>query len=241
MNLMRWTVVLLAVCGVFAVAVPQASAQSSAEAGATASRDSDMEAFWATRRGIRTLQRRLYPTDGEFQLSLYFGAIPNDPFLKYFPIGLRAGYWVGESVSIELSGAYIGDALRSQTDLADFLSETGEIEVFLRDEQLWRANVVALWSPIYGKFSFIGTKLAHFDWFFGAGVGVVGVRNPVSTVQLRETTTSINPEVVLATGWNLHFHENWAARVDYRQFIFQKDAGGVTLPSEISLGVSFFF
>lgn len=241
MKLMRWTVVLLAALGVFALAAPEASAQASADAGASASREADTEAFWANRRGVRTVQRRLYSTDGDFQLSLYFGAIPNDPFLKYFPIGLRFGYWVSESVSVELSGSYIGDALRSQTDLADFLAETGEIDVFLRDEQLWRANVVALWSPIYGKFSFLGTKLAHFDWYFGAGVGVLSVRNPISTTQLNETETGFSPEVVLATGWNLHLHRNWAARIDYRQFIFMKDAGGVSLPSEISLGASFFF
>lgn len=236
MKLMRWTILLVAALA--AVAIHPAKGEAQTE-GAEPSLEADQDAFWADRRGVSVLQRRLYPTDGEFQLSLYVGAIPNDPFLRYFPVGLRAGYWVGESISIELSGSFIGP-IRSESDLAEFLSQTSEIDVFLRDEQIWRANVVALWSPIYGKFSFLGTKLAHFDWYFGAGFGVAGVENPLRD-NLGVVESEIKPEAVIATGWNLHFHQNWAGRIDYRQFIFQKASGGVTLPSEISLGVSYFF
>lgn len=238
MKLLRWTLVLacaLAAFGTSADAFAQEEAAAGDEAAPTL--EEDLDTFWAEQRRVRVLQRRMYETAGDFQLTLYVGAIPNDPFLNYYPLGGRIGYHVSESIAVELSGAYNID---SNTDLADFLDENGDVSVFLRDVQKWRANFTVLWSPIYGKFSFLGTKLAHFDWFFGAGVGVLGAENP-DEANLNVFTTSIKPEVAIATGWNLHLHQRWALRLDYRQFIFQKEAGGVALPSELSLGASFFF
>lgn len=245
MKLSRWMVVLLLASGISMLVADSASAQGMSGTGtegaaAEPTREEDMDAFWADQRRVRVLQRRLFQKDREFYLSLHVGAIPNDPFLKYWPIGLRAGYWLSEQVGLELGGSYIGSALAGNTDLRSFLDERGEVSVFLRDVNLWRANVTALWSPMYGKFSFAGRKLAHFDWFFGAGFGVVGVENPIEG-NFGVNETEIKPEAILTTGWVLHLHQHWAMRLDYRQHIFQKDSGGVSLPSEFSLGASYYF
>lgn len=238
MMLLRWTLVLafaLVAFGAGSDAFAQEAAGTDDEAGPTL--EQDLDTFWAEQRRVRVLQRRLYETDGDFQLTLYVGVVPNDPFINYYPIGGRFGYHITESIAVELAGSYMID---SNTDLADFLDREGDVSVFLRDVQKWRANFTVLWSPIYGKFSFLGTKLAHFDWFFGAGVGVLGAENPDAD-NLNEFSVGVKPEVALATGWNLHLHQRWALRLDYRQFIFQKEDGGVALPSELSLGASFFF
>jgi outer membrane beta-barrel protein len=235
-KMLRWTLVPLLALATLGVAQP-AQAQN-AEEGAAPTFEQDLDTFWADARSVRVLQRRLYETSGDFQLTLYGGAVPNDPFVNYFPVGGRFGYHTSESIAIELSGAY---NIQSATELATFLRDENNVETFLRDVQLWRAHLAILWSPLYGKFSFLGTKLAHFDWYLGAGVGVVASESPPSSDDLTNLETSIKPEVVIVTGWNLHLHQRWALRLDYRQFIFQKEAGGVALPSELSLGVSFFF
>lgn len=245
MKLSRWMVVLLVASGIWTMSAGTLAAQETPGATgegdeATPSREEDLDAFWAEQRRVRVLQRRLFEKDHEFYLSLHVGSIPNDPFLKYWPIGLRAGYWINESVGIELGGAYIGDALSSQTELASFLDDNGGVDVFLRDIHQWNANVMALWAPLYGKFSFAGRKLAHFDWFLGAGVGVLGVQQP-DEADLAERINEIKPEVILSTGWVLHVHQHWAMRLDFRQGIFQKESGGVSLPSEFSLGASYYF
>lgn len=244
MNLKRWTLVLLAAGAVLAGTHGDAHAQ---EAGMDAAQPSaaeatEFDAYWAEQRQVRVLQRRMYQKDGDFQLSLFAGAIPNDPFLRYFPLGLRFGYWINEAIGVELSGAYI-DPFAANSDLRTFLADRGEVDVFLRDEQLWRGDFLVRWSPIYGKFSFAGTKLAHFDWHLGGGFGVVGVRNPVTGAvnDFTQTQNEIKPEVVIATGWILHLNQRWALRWDFHQYIFQKDSGGVALPSEFSIGGSFFF
>lgn len=236
MKLLRWTTVLSLVIACSAVASPS-FAQGAEEDEAAPTFAEDLDTFWAEQRRVRVLQRRLYETSGEVQLTLYAGAVPNDPFLNYFPIGLRLGYHLSEQIALELSGSY---NIRSRSELEEVLEEDENLSVFVRDIQQWRANLAILWSPIYGKFSFAGTKLAHFDWYFGAGVGVLGAENP-SEADLNTFETGIKPEVALITGWNLHLHQRWALRLDYRQFVFQKEDGGVAYPSEISLGASVFF
>lgn len=235
---MRWLWILL-VAVVATLGGEQAAHAQSNDATVTPTEEGDLESIWAERRTVRVIQRRLYPTDGEFQLTLYAGAIPNDPFVNYWPLGLRFGYWITESIAVELHGSFMGDIFKKDTELAQFL-EAERVNPFPRDRQLYRAGGAVLWSPLYGKFSFLGTKLAHFDWYVGAGVNVVGVENPAQDDTTR-TFTTITPEGSIITGWNLHLHENWALRLDYRQGIMIRDAGGVAFPSEISLGASFFF
>lgn len=235
---MRWTLILLVALGATIGGERVATAQESGDAVAP-TEEGDLEAIWAERRTVRVIQRRLYPTDGEFQLTLFVGSIPNDPFVNYWPIGLRAGYWLSESIAVELHGSFMGDIFKKDTELAQFL-EAENVNPFPRDRQLYRAGANVLWTPLYGKFSFLGTKLAHFDWYIGAGVNVVGTENPAEG-DTTSTFTSIAPEASIITGWNLHLHERWALRLDYRQGILPRDGGGVAYPSEISLGASVFF
>ena len=243
METTRWWVVGLALLLCLAVLPAAASAQGrSGDVGADeflGSLEDDLDAFWSERRGIRVLQRRLFEKDGRLQLSLYTGIIPNDPYVSYFPIGGRLSYYISEPIGFELSGSWNGDTLVSTTEIGDQFREAGYL-FFPRDQQRWRANASVLWAPLYGKFSLLGRKIAHFDWNFAAGFGVLGVETPPED-RLNEPESEIKPEVLVGTGWTLWLTQNWTLRLDYRQFIFQKSSGGVALPSELSLGVSYFF
>lgn len=48
-------------------------------------------------------------------------------------------------------------------------------------------------------------------------------------------------EAIVATGWDIHLAQEFALRLDVRQFIFKKTGGGTALPTEIALGASYFF
>jgi outer membrane protein W len=48
-------------------------------------------------------------------------------------------------------------------------------------------------------------------------------------------------EAIVTTGWDIHLAQEFALRVDVRQFIFKKTGGGVALPTEIALGASYYF
>lgn len=243
MNVMRWWTAGLLVLGVW-LAAPLAASAQSAEDGEEQAEElptlqEELDLFWAERRGVRVLQRRLFTKENRLQLSLSMGIVPNDPYVSYFPIGGRVAYWISEPIGFELSGSWNGEALASTTDIGDAFREAG-FDFFPRDQQRWRANAAVLWAPMYGKFSLLGRKIAHFDWTVAAGFGVLGVETPPED-NIGVPENKVVPEVILGTGWTLWLAQSWALRVDYRQFIFQKSSGGVALPSEISLGASFFF
>ena len=210
---------------------------ATAPAAPLASESDDKAEFWAKQRQVRVIQRRLFEKDGQTNLTLGVGILPNDPFQTYTQGNLRIGHHITESLSLEVSGSYV--FLTRASDLADILNKES-INIFSRDLQKWRGNVVLNWSPIYGKFAFAGQKLAHFDWFFGAGAGALGVESP--TVEaLADAKAATTAEAIVTTGWDIHLAQEFALRVDVRQFIFKKTGGGVALPTEIALGASYYF
>ena len=209
-----------------------------APAAPPASESDDKAEFWAKQRQVRVIQRRLFEKDGQTNLTLGVGILPNDPFQTYTQGNLRLGHHITESLSLEASGSYV--FLQQNRDLAGYLQDEGDYNIFSRDLQKWRGNVVLNWSPMYGKFAFAGQKLAHFDWFFGAGAGALGVETRTEGA-LAVPTTKTTAEAIVTTGWDIHLAQEFALRVDVRQFIFKKTGGGVALPTEIALGASYYF
>ena len=219
-----------------ATSVPEAYAQDG-EGSEAAPIEEDLQNYWAERRDIRVIQHRLYEKVGDIELTIFGGIIPNNPFVDYYPVGLRAAYYLLESVSIGVDGEYIGETFRSEGELDTFLTGSG-VNVDLLDLQQWRSHIGINWSPFYGKLAFLGLKLVHFDLNLHGGFGVVGVES--ITENRLETETELKPEGSLGAGFNFYINDLLGIRLDYRQYLFQKAGGGVSHPSEISLGLSFF-
>lgn len=211
---------------------------ATAPAAPIASESDDKAEFWAKQRQVRVIQRRLFEKDGQTNITLGVGILPNDPFKTYTQGNLRIGHHITESLSLEASGSFV--FLEQDSDLAGFLASEGDYNIFSRDLQKWRGNVVLNWSPMYGKFAFAGQKLAHFDWFFGAGAGALGVETS-DEGDLGVQTAKTTAEAIVATGWDIHLAQEFALRLDVRQFIFKKTGGGTALPTEIALGASYYF
>ncbi|MBN1946873.1 MAG: outer membrane beta-barrel domain-containing protein [Bradymonadales bacterium] len=196
-----------------------------------------MEEYWAAQRDIRIIQHRLFEKVGRHQITLFGGVIPNDPFMDYYPIGLRYNYYLLESLALELAGSFIGDVFRAESELNTFLDDHG-VTVTLLDRQWWRAHFGVNWSPFYGKLAFLGLKLAHFDLNLHAGFGILEVHS-LSEDRLREDV-EYKPEGSLGAGFNFYLTDMFSVCIDYRQYIFEKAGGGVSNPSEITLGFSIF-
>ena len=202
--------------------------------------EQDLNLFWGKRREVSVVQRRLVEKDGRFEATPYFGTIPNDDFIVYFPMGLRLGYHFSEQFAVEVSGAY---ALDKQSDLANFLVTDAD-GPGLKDVQIqeilksyYTLNV--LWAPFYGKISLLGAKLTHFETYIGLGGGLF----------LSETTRPENPvpqdkrsaagSALLGFRWYINEYVN--IRTDYRHYFFEKFGGGVSIPAEFSLGAGVMF
>jgi outer membrane beta-barrel protein len=212
-------------------------AQEEGDSDGDRSVEERLEEQWAPRRGIQIVQPRLYEKVGRHEFTLFGGVIPNDPFLNYYPIGLRYDFYLIESLALEVDGSYIGDTFRSNSELEDFLQQF-QANVDLLDQQRWRAHFGINWSPFYGKIAFLGVKLIHFDFSLAAAFGVVGVRS-LTEDRLAEED-EFKPEGSLGAGFNFWINNTFSIRVDFRQFVFEKAGGGVSNPSEITLGFSVF-
>lgn len=218
---------------------PTAKSNEEPEADPLEGMSPDDKLYWSTMRNIYTLEQRRFRKSGRFGVTVYGGLIPNNIFEQYIPVGLRLNYFILENIGIELAGSY---NFKTKTGLENTIRESNGVgagQVLIGDTQVSHTNFGLVWSPFYGKTAFYNSGILHFDLFLFAGAGMV----------IAETTPNFNadpeqeikPEGALGAGLAVFFGDHFAGRVDYRQFVFQKVVGGVANPSEISLGVSFFF
>ena len=199
--------------------------------------------YWAKVRKIHTVQKREFQKVNRLGVSLYSGIIPNNIFERYYPVGVRLDYFILENIGLELSGSY---NFKSPTSLEGVMTEpqginASENGITIADTQVWHTNFGLVWSPFYGKTAFYDTAIGYFDLYLFGGAGMVVTETPDD--QTLELKTSIKPEGVLGAGISFYMKNHLTFRADYRQFIFQKvsGVGGVANPSEVSLGVGYFF
>ena len=225
-----------------APAADTAADAASAVSDATATQaektlEEDLALFWGKRREVSVVQRRLVEKDGRVDVTAALSTIPNDDFIAYFPLGLRAGYHFSESFAVEASFAY---ALQNPSDLTTFLKEDPQIslkEAEIQEKIDMFYNVAVLWAPIYGKVSVLGNKLTHFETYVGLGAGVF--HTTTKDANHPDPQPEVKPAGNTVLGFRWFINDNFNLRTDYRHYFFQKFGGGVSIPAEFSLGLGF--
>jgi len=203
--------------------------------------EKDLERYWSKRRAVTVVQKRMYPMRRKFEMEVFGGVVPNDPFLVYVTAGLRVGYHIVEDWALELSGAYtygLDTPLRKDLEARDALAQAR-----IRDRVVSRFGLAAVWSPVYGKFAFINKKLAHFKLYFLACAGAY--------YAMAEENMGLDggvfPEWGLGLGMRFFLTPLMALRVEFRQRMALRETAegesGVQFayPSEITVGLSFSF
>ena len=226
--------------GTAASATPDPTMADDAATKAEKELEGDLALFWGERRKVKVVQKRMFQKDGRFELTAFGGTIPNDDFIVYYPLGLRAGYHFSEAFAIELSYAH---AIDRNSDLMTFLEDDENIRLKRADLQeiieLYY-NLSLLWAPIYGKISLLGLKLTHFEIYTGLGIGNFHTTEyPPSNPEGSPRKDKFSGHTVLGFRWFITDHIN--VRTDYRQLFFQKfdgaGGGGLSTPVELSVGV----
>jgi len=206
--------------------------------------DPDDPDYWSKVRRVQTVQKREFQKVGRFAINVYGGVIPNNIFERFFPVGIRANYFLEENIGLELSASR---SFESSTSLKGVVEEPNGINarsIKVADSQVWRTNFGVLWSPSYGKAAFYDAAIGYFDMYVFGGAGMIVTKTPEFPNQPdAQEPSSVKAEGVLGLGLAWYLGEHVALRADFRQFLFQKnsDVGGVANPSEISLGAGWFF
>ena len=244
-----WLVLIaLAILTFSAPAVAQEGAEQEGEVEDTGlpEVDEDHPLYWAQMREIYTMQQRPFLKEGRFAATLYAGIIPNSIFEQYFPVGVRLTYYILENIGIEGSSSY---AFRRSTTVNQIVVDQTGIaaagDVLVGDTQESHTTVGVKWSPVYGKFSFYDSRIIYFDMYAYGGAGLLVATTQTDYGDPAEdpdiVSRDFKPEGVLGAGMAIYLGDHLGLRLDYRQFIFQKVDDGVANPSEISLGLSWFF
>jgi outer membrane beta-barrel protein len=118
---------------------------------------------------VKAVQRKGFLKRGRLELAPLFAVTLNDAYFQKFGYGLRLAYNLHDSFAIAVRGTryenYRTDNVR-EGKIA-FQSQLLESEI----EQ--QVMVGGVWSPIYGKASFLASSIVHFDLFLQAGFGLV--------------------------------------------------------------------
>ena len=204
-----------------ALALPSALAQENESTEIEGPLEEQLEPYWSVDRDLEVLKNKLYTREGEISFGLFAGYMPSEPFYDYISLGGRLGYFFTEHLGLELGG---GVLLERNTSLTDFLEERREdsfvAERDALDKQLWRANAMVMWHPLYGKWALLQRKLSHFDFNLGLGAGVVGVSRPDSRRNLA-ASDEVLPEAVLGAGFHFFALKDLTIRLDTRVYFHQ--------------------
>jgi len=198
--------------------------------------------YWAKRRQVRNIHKRLFLKDGRHEFSIVGGIIPNDDFFLYYPIGARYDWYVTEDLAVEVDGSYI---IETKSDLEKFLEKQiyGSVNVDLPQKLMWQAGAGVMWTPFHGKIGAFSTYLGHFD--FGIKLGVMAIGTEVS----KDDNSAGKPRVDVGGNAGvtvrLYFLDFMALRIDYRHYFYaardtEDDVRGLSYLLEISMGLSFF-
>ena len=212
-----------------------AAAQPSDPIEDTGALDKRLKSYWdPAARAQKATVNPIFGLEGGHELTLTIGAIPNDPFYSYYPVGLRYTYWFSDDFGLELNGSY---ALRVNSELTDFLETllTGSTLVNIPQSLAWMAGVDLIWAPIHGKLGIFASKISHFDIYFAIGADVIGTEKRTNAGETAQVDVGGN----IGIGMRWFFTEAVALRFDYRQHFYPAEGDALFHPAELSLGVSF--
>jgi outer membrane beta-barrel protein len=118
---------------------------------------------------VKAVQRKGFIKAHRFEIAPQLSLSVNDPFYQKFGGGLRVAYSLHDSFALALRGTYF-TPYRTDAVREGKLAYQSQL---LSSQLYGLAMVNGIWSPVYGKASFLGKNIIHFDLFLSAGFGLV--------------------------------------------------------------------
>jgi outer membrane beta-barrel protein len=186
---------------------------------------------------VKAVQRKGFLKRGRFELAPIFSTSVNDAFYQKVGGGLRLAYSLQDSFAIALRGSYY-TPFRTDNVRTGKLAFQSQL---LTSQLNGQAMLDGVWSPVYGKASFLADSIVHFDLYLAAGFGVVW--SATSGPPRNE-----GPHLATEVGGGVRFYpKEWMAFELGLMATFYPDQPIVSVPATIqtvfvaNVGVSFFF
>jgi outer membrane beta-barrel protein len=201
--------------------------------------DKALERYWGEHRDPPAVQHKLHPRASRTEISAHYALIPNDQYRDYTAPGVSVTHFLFESLSLGLSASF---PQQSFSKLGQFLGDTFPKSETLDEQEQYKllAGLDVGWVPFYGKMSFLGFDLAHFDLgaYLGAGA---------AQTTFLETGVGQSDGMTFggSTGVGMRFYiTKWVTlRFDWRQhfLLARRPEGGVISPTVLAVGLGTLF
>ncbi|HTN52761.1 MAG TPA: outer membrane beta-barrel domain-containing protein [Anaeromyxobacter sp.] len=186
---------------------------------------------------VKAVQRKGFLKRGRFEVAPIFSLSVNDAFYQKFGGGLRLAYSLQDSFAVAVRGTYF-TPYRTDNVREGKLAFQSQL---LSSQVYGMAMVDGIWSPIYGKSSFLDRSIVHFDLYLAAGFGLVW--SDTSGAPRNE-----GPHLAADLGGGVRFYpKEWMAFELGLMATLYPDQPVVSVPGTIqtvfvaNIGVSFFF
>ncbi len=198
---------------------------------------------------IVVIKKRPYTKRKRVELGGFFGWVPSNPFVTYFPIEGRLAFHFSEGFGLEFTGGVypfsIGKKPIKNQINEDLKKYPHFLGVRLYEQQVFYVNLDFVLTPVYGKIRISGLDwIAYWEIFFQFGGGITGVYNNEYVGKFANSITNpiqLRPTVNFGAGNRLWVTRWFALRIDLRQYLFQKQIGRGGISQHLTLMVGFSF
>jgi outer membrane beta-barrel protein len=186
---------------------------------------------------VKAVQRKGFLKRNRFELGLDLPGTLNDAFYEKIGFGGRLAYNLNDSFAVAARGAYFARLRTShiREGASAFQSQ------LLSSQMLGQGMLDGIWSPVYGKVAWLGSKIVHFDVYLLAGLG--GVWSATSIAPRRE-----GPHPAADLGGGIRFYPaDWLSLDGGLIATFYPDQPLTTVPSTLQkviaaqVGFTIFF
>lgn len=186
---------------------------------------------------VKAVQRKGFLKKGRIELAPLFATTVNDAFYQKFGYGARLAYNLHDSFALALRGTRY---VKYRTDNVREGKLAFESQLLSSDIEQ-QAMLGGVWSPIYGKASFLQSSIVHFDLFLQAGFGLVWSSTSGPPLDL-------GPHIATDFGGGVRFYpKEWLAFEIGLLATFYPDQAAQQLPATtqrvfvMNVGMSFFW
>lgn len=194
-----------------------------------------------------TIQNRFFLKANRFEITPFFGYVPNNSFAEVPVLGADLAYHFSETLAAEgmfIYGPNTGTAgVKGLTKtLLDIAFQGDPATTFQQplDRFTLGAMFGARWSPVYGKINLVGESVLNLDWYGVTGPGLVVISNDTATVSDEykacggcSDDPNVNPVATntnaptstffawqLGIGFNFFLSQSIALRLDARGLLY---------------------
>lgn len=192
------------------------SSGTTAEKGEKIDVEGLRQKYWSQgeKSDMAVIQNRQYSKAQHVEIGILGGALSSDPFLSVKSVGGRIGYYFKETLAIEVIG---WKAFSSNSSAFDALQAQGLTVQTNKPKGFVGGGID--YCPIYGKLSFFGSSILHFDLGVKAGAGLT----------MTETGNYFTP--YLGVGQRLYLTKAISLTFEYKVMYYSENIRANTNPA----------